>query len=89
MSYHNPYTLNGSFSARSVYKGKPVPFPCVIIRRVKGGGFEAGVVPQDFSNDAVRPNWRYKPKLEKLKTFLNMEDAQIYLDELIRNRGEV
>lgn len=89
MSYHNPYTLNGSFSARSVYKGKPIPSPCAIMRRVKGGGFEVGIVLQDFSNDAVRPNRRYKPKLEKLKTFLSMEDAQIYLDSIISNRGEV
>lgn len=89
MSHHNPYTLNGSFSARSVYKGKPKPSPCVIMRRTKDGGFYVGVVPQDFSNDAVRPNRRYKPKLEKLKTFLSMEDAQIYLDKLLNNASEV
>lgn len=86
MIYHNQYILNGSFLARSAYKGNPTPSPCVIMRRVKGGGFEVGVVPQDFSNDAVRPNRRYKPNLEKLKTFLSMEDAQVYLDELLISR---
>lgn len=86
MSYHNPYTLNGSFSARSAYKGKPKPSPCVVIRRIKGGGFEVGIVQQDFSNDAVRPNQKYKLKLKNLKTFSKIEDAQIYLDELLIHR---
>lgn len=85
MSYHNPYTLNETFSARSVYKGKVEPSPCAVMKRLKGGGFEVGVVPQDFSNDAVRPNRRYKPKLEKLKTFLSMDEAQVYLDALLNN----
>lgn len=89
MSYHNPFTLNKSFSAVSVYKGKQKPLPCVVMKRNRSGGFDVGVVPQNFSNDAVRPNRRYKPKPEKLKTFPNMEDAQVYLDELINNRGEV
>lgn len=83
MSYHNLFTLNESFSARSVYTGKHKPLPCVVMKRNKEGGFEVGIVPQDFSNDAVRPNRRYKPKLEKVKTFSSMEDAQIYLDELL------
>lgn len=86
MSYHNPYTLNGSFSARSAYKGKPTPSPCVVIRRVKGVGFEVGIVPQDFSNGAIRPNRRSKPKLKNVKSFQNMGDAQIYLDELLISR---
>nr|DAY12514.1 MAG TPA: hypothetical protein [Caudoviricetes sp.] len=85
MSYHNLYVLNESFSARSVLKGKQKPSPCAVIKRNKSGGFDVGVVPQNFSNDAVRRNRQYKPKLEKLKTFLIMEDAQIYLDELLSN----
>ena len=88
MSYHNPYTLNGSFSARSAYKGKPKPSPCVVMRRIKGGGFEVGIVPQDFSNDAVRPNRRFKPKWNNVKSFANMEDAQIYLDNLLSHGCE-
>ena len=85
MSYHNPYTLNGSFSARSVYKGKPVSSPCIIMRRTRGGGFEVGVVSQDFSNDAVRPNRLYKPKLKNVKSFPDIENAQNYLNELLNN----
>ena len=86
MSYHNPFTLNESFLARSVYTGKHKPSPCAVIKRNKSGGFDVGIVPQDFSNDAVRPNRRYKPKLEKLKTFLSMKDAQTYLNELLISR---
>lgn len=83
MSYHNQYTLNGSFSARSVFKNKPNHSPCVVMRRNRNGDFDVGVAPQDFINRAVRPNRRYKPKLEKLKTFPSLEEAQAYLDELL------
>ena len=85
MSYHNPYTLNGSFSARSAYKGKPKPSPCAVIKRNKEGGFDVGVVTQHFGNDAVIPNRRYKPKLNNVKSFMSIESAQIYLDELLNN----
>lgn len=87
MFYYNQFTLNKSSSAKSVYKGKQKPSPCVVMKRNKVGGFDVGVVPQYFSNDAVRPNRRYKPKLGKVKAFSSIEDAQIYLDELISSRA--
>lgn len=82
MSYHQPYGLAGSLSAKvKGFMGLPRS-PNVVMRKVRGG-YQVGTMPEGYNDPAHRPDKKKRPQLENVQFFREEADARAYADKLL------
>lgn len=82
MSYHQPYTMNGSLSAKvKGFMGLPRS-PNVVMRKTKDG-YQVGIMPNCYNKVTYRPDKTKRAKLEGVKVFKTESDARVYMDSLL------
>lgn len=80
--FHQPYTMNGNRSARSLgFSGAQRTNS--IVMRVVNGGYEVGLMPITYDTSTTRRDRNKKPVLLEVQVFKTEKAARKYMDRLL------